>query len=225
MEFSKQLDELPAVSITNEEEFRVHRIESVLREMGDERKFSNLHTKIRRLLKRYKERKAYELERKLEWDLINSQKPNAEINHPEDEKAILEAENTIGDYKLKLDADYVPPEGDSLLVKLQEILDVQERIYTMKKKYNDEIFALRDKKEKLLKEIKRDKRELERIHKELPEDLRKEFPEFKDFDEDLEFPEKFLGIEREKVKESSKKDVENNMGILDVILSNIGKGE
>lgn len=220
VEFSKQMEKLPALS-TNEEEFRVHRIESVLREMdsGGGRKFSNLHTKIRRLLKKYKERKAYEQERRSEWELINQQKPNSETNHPDDVKAILECEQTIGDYKLKLDEDYVPPEGDSLLLKSQEILEVQERIYEMKKAYNEEIFQLRVKKEELLEKIKRDVGELKRIHGELPERMRREMVEFNDFDEDVEFPEKFLGIDRVKREKIDEICEGTKSGILDRILT------
>lgn len=203
VEFSKQMTKPSALSLSpgNEEEFRVHRIESVLREVGDSRKVSNLYTKIRRLMKKYKERKAYEQERKLEWEAINQQKPNSDINHQDDVQAILEAEQTIGDYRLKLDEDYVPKEdgSDGLLMKLQEILSVQERVYELKKKYNDDIFSMRKKKEELLDKIKKDERILQKIHRELPEEMRKPMVKFRDFNEDLEFPEKFIGIERVKV--------------------------
>lgn len=208
VEFSNQLEKIPASS-SNEDEFRVHRIESVLlREMGGEEKFSNLHTKIRRLLKRYKERKAYEQERKLDWERINQQKPNSEVNHPDDHQAIMEGEKTIGDYKLKLDEDFVPPETDSddLLIKLQEIMSVQERIYEMKRAYNDEVFEMRNKKEKLLLRIKVGEVTLKGIHGELPEEMRREMVEFKDFDEDVEFPEKFLGRKREALRENYQKE-------------------
>lgn len=194
----------PSTTAAIEEEFRVHRIESVLRDMGEGgSRVSNLHTKLGRLLKKYKERKAYEQERKSEWERVNQQRPNEGINHPDDVKAIEEAEECIGDYKLKLDADYVPPEKeesgvDSLLGKLQEILSVQERIAAMKRDYNDEVFSMRGKKEKLLREIERDAQVLQELK--LPAALRKEMVEFNDFDEDLEFPEKFIGEDRRRVE-------------------------
>ena len=56
VEFSKQITKAHALSTSNEEEFRVQRIESILKEMGEGKRVSNLHTKIRRLLKKYKER-------------------------------------------------------------------------------------------------------------------------------------------------------------------------
>lgn len=214
VEFTKQADRQPALSTTvaNEEEFRVHRIESVLRDMGEERRCSNLDTKIRRLLKRYKERKAYEQERRLEWATVNQQRPNSDINHPDDVQAIEEAAGTIGDYKLKLDEDYVPPEkegnGDSVLGKLEEILEVQERIYLTKRCTAEEIFALREKKVKMLERIKREAKMLHRIHRELPEEMRREMVEFRDFDEDLEFPEKFIGEERRVEEGKEEKDGE-----------------
>lgn len=206
VEFTKQLERRAAVSTSNEEEFRVQRIESVLRECDADRgklKLYNLHTKVSRLLKKYKERKTYEQERKLEWERVNQQKPNSDVNHPDDVQAIQEAEQTVGDYKLKLDEDYVPPEkdengGDSLLMKQAEILEVQERIYQIKRDYNDRVFAMRRKKEEILQRIKGQEEKLKRIHRLLPEEMRKTIRGYKDFDEDLEFPEKFIGEERKR---------------------------
>lgn len=198
VEFSKPLEKVPAIS-ANEEEFRVHRIESILREMGEGRKFTNLQTKIRRLLKKYKERKAHELERKHEWEVINQQKPNPDIDHPDDVQAMAEGQSTIGDFKLKLDEDYIPPENgnDSLLIKLQEILQVQERIFNLKKTYNDQVRMMREKRQNLLLKIRQSGLNLQKIHDELPDHMRVQMIVYNDIEEDVEYPEKFIGITRE----------------------------
>lgn len=210
------MEKATAVSTSNEDTFRVNRIESTLREMGEGKRTTNLHTKIRRLLKKYKERKAYVQERKLEWEKINQQRPNSEINHPDDVQAIVEAEHTIGDYKLKLDEDFVPPEeedcSNGLLAKMQEILSVQERIYLIKKTYNDQVFDLREQKKDLLKNIKDSIKKLMLIHEELPVELRLRMVDYKDFDRDVEFPERFIGAIELPEDDHKDKAVDENVG-------------
>lgn len=57
-------------------------------------------------------------------------KPDPNINHPDDDKELREAEQTIGDYKLKTDPGYDAPEEDrsTTLKKIKELLAVREEV-------------------------------------------------------------------------------------------------
>lgn len=89
-----------------------------------------LETKMRRLLNKYRERKAKEASRKKEWEKVNTEKPNPDVDHPDDVKAIEDAQDTIGDYKLKSDSSFDPSEEmrDSTLKKYLELLSVREEV-------------------------------------------------------------------------------------------------
>lgn len=192
LDITKKPDFIPVKHYTAEE-IRVSRIESFLREIGDNKVASNLQMKMRRLLKKYKERKAYEVERKREWDVVNHEKPNPHVNHADDVQAISEAETTIGDYKLKTSTDFEPSESENtLLKKFEEILSVREKIYLSRKQFNDQVFLLRKRKTQLLGHIIEQQRLLDLVHHELPKTLRKPMPEYRPFDMEEEFPEKNL---------------------------------
>jgi hypothetical protein len=60
---------------------------------------TRLESKMRRLLNKYRERKAKELERKKDWHTINREKPNPDIDHTTDKKLIEEASQTMGNYE------------------------------------------------------------------------------------------------------------------------------
>lgn len=57
-------------------------------------------------------------------------KPDPNVNHPDDDKDLHEAEQTIGDYKLKVDPGYDAPEDvrSTTLKKIQELLTVREEV-------------------------------------------------------------------------------------------------
>jgi hypothetical protein len=48
--------------------------------------------------------------REAEWEAFLATKPDNSYENPEDVEAIREAQENMGDYKLKSDLNYVPPE-------------------------------------------------------------------------------------------------------------------
>lgn len=57
-------------------------------------------------------------------------KPDPNVNHPDDDRDLREAEQTIGDYKLKIDSNFDASEEDrsTTLRKIKEILTVREEV-------------------------------------------------------------------------------------------------
>lgn len=113
-----------------EENVKTRKLESFLQGLSSISTKQNLETKMMRLLKKYRERKDNEEKKRIEWEYINSIKPDTTVNHPDDVKAIQDAEKTIGDYKLKIDPSYVVNEGnfDTVLTKYKELLTVREEV-------------------------------------------------------------------------------------------------
>jgi cilia- and flagella-associated protein 44 len=158
---------------------------------------SRLESKMERLLNKYRERKAREENRKYEWQQVNAEKPDPNQNHPDDDKALQEAENSIGDYKLKTDDAYDPPEDvrDTLFKKFEELLRIREEIYEKRKGFNDEVTKMRDKKLEIEDYINRKTKELTHIHQYLAENERKLPTVSVNFCDEREFPEKLLDLE------------------------------
>ncbi|XP_055610904.1 cilia- and flagella-associated protein 44 isoform X2 [Uranotaenia lowii] len=150
-----------------------------------------LETKMKRLLAKYRERKAKERLRRLEWEELKRKKPDPNVNHPEDDVAIKEAANTIGDYKLKTDPEYEPNEEEleTTLMKYRDLLRVREQLFTIRNDYNKELFALRAKKKDLIQHVEYKTKKLLEIHEELPEADRKMVPIKIEIDYKLEYPE------------------------------------
>lgn len=61
---------------------------------------------------------------------MNARKPIPGVNHPDDEKAIKDAEAMIGDFKLKSAIDYKPPADrkDTTLSKYSQLLNTREDV-------------------------------------------------------------------------------------------------
>lgn len=66
----------------------------------------------------------------MQWDLLLKQKPDETKDHPDDSAAIAEAEETIGDYKLKLAANYRVPKHlrTSAIKKYDQLLEARKRV-------------------------------------------------------------------------------------------------
>lgn len=143
-----------------------------------------------RLLNRYRTRQLNQIEKYVQWKRLNSQKPDINKNHADDEKAILEAERTIGDYKLKTDLDYEPEKSENLLNKYKEILRAREELFDMRNDFNQKLFSLREEKKNIYEFIAEKKRELENIHPQIPEPDRRYCPDFPEINEEKEYPER-----------------------------------
>jgi hypothetical protein len=61
---------------------------------------------------KHEQRKAARARRAAEWETFMKTKPDDDYINADDEAAIKNAEANMGDFKLKSDRAYVPPEGD-----------------------------------------------------------------------------------------------------------------
>lgn len=68
--------------------------------------------------------------RSVQWAQFMRKKPDMDRTDPMDELTIQEAEQTIGDYKLKSDSDYKVPTHQVVTTvdKYQQLLDVREKV-------------------------------------------------------------------------------------------------
>lgn len=159
---------------------------------------TKLESKMRRLLNKYRERKSQEMARKKEWMTVNAEKPDPEHDHPLDKKLIEEAQQTIGNYKLKADPNFEAEdeERETVAKKLEELIKTRQDVYNIRNEYNQKILALRGKKKNLILYIQRKLEKLDEIHLEIPEGQRMKPKTDVTFDYDREFPEKNLDLKR-----------------------------
>ncbi|CRK89887.1 CLUMA_CG003434, isoform A [Clunio marinus] len=175
---------------------------------------TKLECQMRRLLNKYRQRKSREIARKKEWQIINAERPNPEQDHPADQKFIEEARKTIGNYKLKTDPNFEANENEreTIVKKLQEVLQAREDIFNIRNDYNQKIFKLRNKKKNLIEFIERKLRKLKEIQMEMPvKDCLK--PQFSvSFDFDREFPERNLDLKKYLLPKNHKLDLGSTTG-------------
>ena len=143
---------------TVESESSVPAVESFLIGLSPDDIETKLESKMRRLLNKYRERKSREFARKKEWQAVNTERPNPEMDHPTDKKLIEEAKQTIGNYKLKTDVKFeaTDEQRETITKKLQEILKTRDDVYNIRNDYNKKVFALRDKKKNLIMRVFRE---------------------------------------------------------------------
>ena len=177
---------------TVESESSVPAVESFLIGLSPDDIETKLESKMRRLLNKYRERKSREFARKKEWQAVNTERPNPEMDHPTDKKLIEEAKQTIGNYKLKTDVKFEATEEqrETITKKLQEILKTRDDVYNIRNDYNKKVFALRDKKKNLIEYIEKKLKKLVEIHLEIPEKQRVMPKIAVSFDFNREFPER-----------------------------------
>lgn len=170
---------------------------------------TKLESKMRRLLNKYRERKSKEIDRKKEWQLVNAEKPNPEMDHPTDKNLIEEAKRTIGNYKLKTDENYeaTEEERETVSKKLQELIKTREDVYNIRNEYNQKIHALRNKKKALIDYINRKLKKLNEIHLEIPQGQRMRPKIIVTCDFDREFPERNFDLKKYLSPEIYEKDL------------------
>lgn len=153
---------------------------------------------MRRLLNKYRDRKAKELARKKEWEKVHAEHPNPDADHPSDVKMIEEAKRTIGDYKLKSDEDFEASDEqrETVASKLQQIVKTREDAFNIRNDYNTKIFNMREKKKELYHYVQRKMSKLAEIHLEIPEGQRITPTMSVTFDLDREFPERNLDLRK-----------------------------
>ncbi|EDW71227.1 cilia- and flagella-associated protein 44 isoform X2 [Drosophila virilis] len=145
--------------------------------------------KMMRLLLRYRKRQLYEVRRIFDWDKLERQKPDPNRNHPDDDAQIALAMRSLGDYKLKIGADYEPKTSENLTAKYIEIVECRERYFDILDSYNQRVMMLRDRKKELMEFIQKRRERLEVIHQYLPELNRIQIREIREIDMEMEYPE------------------------------------
>ncbi|KAK3913166.1 Cilia- and flagella-associated protein 44 [Frankliniella fusca] len=174
--------------------------ESFLRGLSAfEHKFN---ARLRRLLDNYHSRKYKRERRKAEWAQFMRKKPNMDRTDPHDEELIREAEQTIGDYKLKSDEDYKVPAHKvvTTVAKYEQLLRVREQLDELVGSFNAEVVSLRRRKADLRERMAAQAAQLARIHLELPPHLRVQPPEPPALDMTVEYPERQYEISEEEIE-------------------------
>lgn len=145
----------------------------------------------------------------MQWSEINALKPNPNINDPEDDLKIEDAERTIGDFKLKIDPLYDAPDDirDTTLKKFKELLTARKDIYDIRQEYNSKVFDLRKEKVEVLNFVESKKDKLNEIHKELDKDKQKHANIVVEIDQDMEYPERNFNIQMHLNVEERDKDL------------------
>lgn len=146
------------------------------------------NSKMLRLLRSYRARQWYEVERTFNWEKMFKQKPDPNRNHPDDDRKIQLAEHSIGDYKLKTGHAYEPQPHETLTWKYKEIVTLRESLNEIICNFNQNLFKLRDEKKALYKLLKEQRERLDEIHSYLPETNRKYLKEIPDLNLDEEWP-------------------------------------
>uniref|UniRef100_A0A183AL09 WD_REPEATS_REGION domain-containing protein n=1 Tax=Echinostoma caproni TaxID=27848 RepID=A0A183AL09_9TREM len=128
--------------------------------------------------------------RREQWATLLAMKPADDYEDPEDLKAIAQAKERMGDFKLKSSQDYVVPERATLNAfeaKLR-LVEMVEEAFKLRHEFNASVVALRDKKKKIIEELNKIDVQLEELQDFLPQNeallrlripglLPEEFPE------------------------------------------------
>ena len=126
-------------------------------------------TKSREVKNKLEARKKLRAERTaILKDLMDS-KPDEKYEDPKDVSAIRYAELHMGDYKLKTADNYIVPESERVDAdkKKRQILLLTESVNNLKEQFNNQVFALRDKKKSLVDSFTKHTQRIVEINAEL----------------------------------------------------------
>ncbi|KAJ1511739.1 Cilia- and flagella-associated protein 44 [Coelomomyces lativittatus] len=103
-------------------------------------------------LTRQEERRRIKIERQEAWKQLMSSKPSPHSEDPQDTAAIRLAETNMGDYKLKMDKNYVVPENEQLNAakKKKQIILLQSSLNNILEEFNNQVRKLQAKREILV---------------------------------------------------------------------------
>lgn len=143
------------------------------------------HKPISQIEKAERQRKRME-ERKRKRVDLDSRKPTDE-DDPELVAEIVNAEQNMGDYKLKTDDTYILPENQRMTAekKLRQIVLLEHSIHALKTQFNQELLKLRLFKGRYIEKFKKYNVDIQRINEELRAKEAVIDPQF----EDSEYPE------------------------------------
>lgn len=164
-----------------------------------------LGSKVANALAKAEARRQKRLARQAEWDELYRGRPDEGYEDPKDLAAIKEARENMGDYKLKTAKDYVVPESQRVNAEKKRIqlLKLLDQIHHYKFEFNHSFLALRDKKIKIIKELKEVVAELEEVQRKIDPHSRRTIPKIPEMMPD-ECPEKRLEYTREQLLEFKK---------------------
>lgn len=120
--------------------------------------------------------------------------PDPDILDPNDIQALKTAEETIGNYRLKTDPEFIPTEDDisTAAKKYKQLLSVKEEIYALRNEYNARIFCVSQKRIALCEFIEQQNTLLMTIHAEIPSDKVQHLKEIPAMDNDAGVPDAFV---------------------------------
>ncbi|KAL5020106.1 hypothetical protein ScPMuIL_002998 [Solemya velum] len=158
----------------------------------------NKGERINKALKKVEEKKKKRAARRAQWNELYNTKPDDDYEDPADIKKIKEAQENMGDYKLKTAKDYVVP--DHLRMNVEKargrLLILKDAIHEYKYNFNVQLLALRDKKVSTIEQIRELVAELKEVRSRLTPDKRKKTPPIPELHPE-EMPEKKLEYTRE----------------------------
>ncbi|XP_033126041.1 cilia- and flagella-associated protein 44-like [Anneissia japonica] len=136
--------------------------------------------------------------RQAQWDELHAHKPPEDYEDPNDIRAIKEAQEHMGDFKLKTAKDYVVPEHLRMnaLKKRNQLIILKELIHQHQYEFNCKVIALRNKKVRMITDIKDYLQELVELQKNLPPEQCKMLPTCPEL-HPCEVPEKKFEFTRE----------------------------
>uniref|UniRef100_A0A8B9S2J3 Cilia- and flagella-associated protein 44 n=1 Tax=Apteryx owenii TaxID=8824 RepID=A0A8B9S2J3_APTOW len=117
---------------------------------------ANQREQIKRIVEKSDKAKAKIMKRKEEWEELYKNKPSDDYENPKDAQDIKEAQENMGDHKLKTAADYRVPEHKRMNAekKMMQLASLEVLIHEKKANMNKQIMSLRDLKVSILDEIK-----------------------------------------------------------------------
>ncbi|XP_025949780.2 cilia- and flagella-associated protein 44 isoform X3 [Dromaius novaehollandiae] len=140
------------------------------------RLIANQREQIKRIVEKSDKVRAKIMKRKEEWEELYKNKPTDDYENPKDAQDIEEAQENMGDYKLKTAADYRVPEHKRMNAekKMMQLASLEVLIHEKKANMNKQIMSLRDLKVSIIDEIKCLVQELKSIQAAL--DLSEQLP-------------------------------------------------
>eukprot|EP00054_Salpingoeca_dolichothecata_P028412 m.215633 g.215633 ORF g.215633 m.215633 type:complete len:1145 (+) comp26213_c1_seq1:4271-7705(+) len=108
------------------------------------------------------ERKRKRAARQSQWAAHNANQPDEHSVNPADERAILEAEQNQGDYKLKTSDDYFVPESERVNAsrKRDMLLQLRQHIFDAKTIFNQKVINMRERKRALVDTLSHKRQQL-----------------------------------------------------------------
>ncbi|KAL8598401.1 hypothetical protein ACOMHN_032678 [Nucella lapillus] len=165
--------------------------------------------RITKALSKVEEKKKKRAIRRAMWEDLYGSKPDDNYEDPSDVEAIREAKDNMGNYKLKTAKDYVVP--DHLRMNVEKargrLLVLKDQIHEYKYEFNVRLLALRDRKIRIIEEIRKLVDQLLQVQKCLKKSKHQSAPSIPEMHLD-EMPEKRLEYTRDTLIKFKKEMVE-----------------